>query len=125
MWSNQRFDETVDWLRSIFNVDDELMKLGKIELIIGIAKVNIEIDLYKKYPINNRSSKPYKATVFPEQLIINDRQNPTPSTWSGGYSFTKSGAYDREDVNRPFNEIRPYLVLPNDDRVIAQSRHLF
>lgn len=53
-----------------------------------------------------------------------NQQNPRPFPYGGGYQFSQYGAYDRNDSNRPFEKIFPFLILPEDAGIAHSVRIL-
>lgn len=94
------------------------------ELEVGNVKIPIEIILHRPHPIQGDTNLDYKAIWIPQQPIVNDQQNPRGKSQSGGWLFREDGAYDREDVERPFDRVHPYLIVPKNDRISTLGRSL-
>lgn len=116
--SGDRWKWTEWWLDKLFGDSNKLE--------VGSVQIPVEIMLKRAHPLQQPTSNvDYKAVWIQDQQIVNDRRNPRGLSYSGGWLFANRGAYDREDVDRPFEEVRPYLVVPNSDEMIALTRKLF
>lgn len=99
MWSGDRWRHTNHWLKQIFGDDRKL--------IVGNLEIPVEVKFHQPIPINRNTGPDYRAIFIPDQKIVNDKQNPRPLSNSGGWLFANRGAFDREDVNRPFEKVHP------------------
>ena len=125
MNSSDRLKETVKWTREILDIDENAVPNGKVNLTFGTKRVALEFGIMEPLPIGVRIKHRYSALAIPEQRVIADKQRPQPLSYGGGWCFTSYGAYDRQDSDRPFSSVRPYLIVPNVEPVIAQTRKLF
>jgi hypothetical protein len=66
-------------------------------------------------PENNNTG--YSAAVLETQNISTDPKQLRGRPYGGGWQFQTWGSYDRNDPNRPFKSIHPYLIIPNLDGV--------
>lgn len=124
MLANKRFGQTRTWLKDIFAVDDNGLNTGKAEIQVGGVQIPIEILLPQAHPLSGQSSTGYKPIWFQEQQVVNNPQYPRGSLYGGGWLFSTQGAYDRDDINRPFDKVHPYIIVPNDGTLLAQTRKL-
>jgi hypothetical protein len=116
MLSGTRWKWTERWLTDIFG-DGNKLEIGDVE-------IPIEIRLRQAHPIQRKSNLDYRAIWIPEQQIVNDQRNPRGLSLSGGWLFANRGAYDREDINRPFEKVHPYLIAPNIGDIVDLTRRL-
>lgn len=107
MSSLQRWQSTDRWIGDIFG--------NTKQLVVGEIVVPIEIILNEAHAISptTTTASGYKTILIPEQQIIINQQNPRAGTQSGGWLFARDGSYDREDINRPFQRVHPYLIMPD------------
>ena len=123
MKSSKRWHETGRWLRDIFAIkEDELPTLVNIEL--GELKIPVQITFLNEIKPSLDQVLGYRTIAFPDQRVVNDQSNPVAKTYGGGWLFATQGAYDREAISRPFDSIKPYLVVPNIADVADLSRNL-
>lgn len=124
MLANKRFGHTRMWLKDIFAIDDDGLNTGKAEIQVGGVQIPIEILLSQAHPLPGQSNTGYKSVWFQEQRVVNNPQYPGGKSYGGGWLFTSQGAYDRDDINRPFDKIHPYIIVPNDRTLLSQTRRL-
>lgn len=124
MLSAKRWDETVKWINRIFFGSQEEI-LEETSSIITQGGVALPIDfLINDEHLLGKTTPIYKPLYFPDQKIVINQQNPRAFSYGGGYQFGKYGAYDRNDSNRPFDKIEPFIIVPNDNRMVSQVRQL-
>jgi hypothetical protein len=123
MLSSSRWKWTVRWLNDIFGVDVESGP-DTVELEIGSIRLPVRIVLHRAHAVPGKPDLDYKAIRIPEQRVVNDKQDPRPLPQSGGWLFINSGAYDRQDIDRPFDKVNPYLIVPNQESILTLARTL-
>lgn len=122
MLSENRFITTHQRIVDLFDMrmsSSDTISLG-LKINDVILPVSSILDIPHSSNIDGTSK--YKAIQIPLQKNVNDMQNPTPLPQSGGWLFAQKGAYDRNDINRVFDEIRPYMIIPEE--LIHESRTL-
>lgn len=124
MLSCKRFEQSRKRLKEIFLIDDDTLRKGEIDLWVGGVKVPVKIELLKAHPLTGRDRSDYRALWIPEQKVVNNPKEPHGRPFGGAWLFSKSGALDREDTNRPFDKVYPYVILPNDLPQTTQMRRL-
>lgn len=117
MWSGKRWEYTARYLKELFGDSNKMLSVGNL-------KIPIEVKFHQPIPINRTTGSDYRAISIPDQQIVNDKQNPQPSSLSGGWLFINGGAYDREDTARPFEKVHPYLIIPKIDGIPDLGREL-
>lgn len=118
MTSFDRWKATCRWISDILG-DTKQLAVGKLV-------VPIEATLNESHLIGStKTASDYKTILIPEQPIIINQQNPRTATQSGGWLFARDGAYDREDVSRPFQRVHPYLIVPGDPQFRIAIRRFF
>lgn len=124
MWSRSRYDETLAWIRQIFTgINQSGPTTGSIQ--IDELSLPFEIILVKPNRLQGQTSGVYQVSLIEELPVIIDKQDPQPKPQSGAWLFNNNGSYDRQDINRPFDHIYPYLIVKNDTNQTNQVRELF
>ena len=119
MSSGKRWGLTNRGLAQVFGQE------GKLEL--GRLQIPIDVLLSTAHPIDGRTITSYRALHISEQPIVIDQQNPHSIRLGWGWLFQSQGAFDREDVHRPFTKVHPYLVVPNEpetQQLVRQLMHV-
>lgn len=124
MRAGKRFGQTQMWLKDIFGVDDNGLNTGRAEIEAGGVQIPVEILLPQAHPLLGQSSTGYKPVWFQEQQVVNDPQDPRGRLIGGGWLFANRGAYDRDDINRQFDKVHPYIIVPDDRTMLTQTRRL-
>lgn len=124
MSSDTRWTKTHEWIEQILGLDNRSSKEFRSVIEQGGVQLPVTSLLEQEHAIGGRENRPYKPVDFPDQKIIIDQQNPQPSAYGGGYEFNRSGAYDRHSLNRPFDTISPFIILPNIPNTATQTRSL-
>lgn len=126
MSSSKRWSETNKWINRIFfgssNEESPVEQQTTIEY--GGVSIPISFLLDQENIISATNKNSHKPIFFPDQKIVTDQQNPIPSPNGGGYQFRSNGAYDRNASSRPFNTVSPFLILPNEETIVSQTRKL-
>jgi|GEM_PF-1823459 len=123
MQSSKRWLETIKWIKNIFSLkEDELPTT--INIKIGELTIPVQIILLNEIKLSLNQGLGYKTIVFPDQKVVNNHNDPVAKSYGGGWLFSTQGAYDRESINRPFDSIKPYLVVPNILGIPDLSRKL-
>lgn len=122
MLSSKRWTESVKWIKDIFpNLD---VQNGKADVVVGEIKISFSVML--SVPIGySANSSGYRSIHFSSLPVVNDKQDANGKSAGGGYLFTEGGAYDRDNVNRQFDAIVPYLIVPSNKDVQNQTQKLF
>ncbi len=123
MLPGKRWQETVRWLRDIFSITSEEL-LQNLDLHIGDFKIPVQIILPIEIKGSLNQAIEYRTIMFPDQQIVINENNPAAQSYGGGWLFSNKGAYDRESINRPFDSIKPFLVVPDDPEITELSRRL-
>lgn len=123
MQSAKRWQETIRWIQDIFSIKDtNLPATTNIEL--GELKIPVQFILLSEIKFQLNQTSGYKTIIFPELKVINEQNNPIPKAYGGGWLFSTQGAFDRESIDRPFDSIKPYLVVPDISDIPDLSRKL-
>ena len=122
MNSAKRFNETSLIIHEIFNLNDDVTS-GTARWGIQVNDVELPVDIvfFESQDISSISKAGYKAIQIPLQNVVNDMQNPQPKSFGGGWMFSTWGAYDRNDANRIFDKVNPYLIVPKEFAFKARS----
>lgn len=123
MDSDERWDYTNKWISLLCPtvVDNNLKAPTTLE--VGNIAIPIEALWNQPFPLGKpiAPSRPYSAELIREQQVVIDQSNPQPKGPRGGSAFSKFGSYDRDDVQRPFDKITPYFVVPTHDKEILED----
>lgn len=124
MLSSERWRVTNDWIKQLFFIGEQsLQNWGAIK--INDIEIPVEIVFSVSHISNEGSTQGiYRATQIKDQQIIADGISLASQNYSGGWSFSNLGAFDRGDINRPFRSVSPYLIVPNDEGKINSARKL-
>lgn len=123
MKSAKRWNETVKWIKDIFAIKEDPFPT-QLEMEISGLKIPVQFIFLNEIKLSFEKNSGYRAIVFPDQKVVNNESDPIQKSYGGGWLFSTQGAYDRESINRPFDTIRPYLVVPNIRGVADLSRKL-
>lgn len=125
MSSMDRWQRTQQWLGRIFGNNDEVNSATRQTILEhGGVRLPVTMLLDLEHVAGRNQNSHYKLIRFADLKIVVDRQNPRPMTYGGGYAFVRFGAYDRQDPNRPFDTIAPFVILPSSSDVVNQTRLL-
>lgn len=124
MSASKRWTESIKWVKDIFpNVNFDTQN-GKADVVIGDARVSFSIMF--SLPIGYSANiSGYRSVHISSLPVVNDKQDATGKSAGGGYLFTEGGAYDRDNINRQFDAIVPYLIVPSNKEVQSQTQKLF
>jgi hypothetical protein len=123
MASSKRWHETIKWIKDIFGIEDTDLP-SSINIEYGDLKIPFQIILLSEIKASASPISGYRSIVFPNQKVVNEQNNPIAKSYGGGWLFSTQGAFDRESIDRPFDTIKPYLVVPNISNVPDLSRQL-
>jgi hypothetical protein len=123
MPSSKRWQETIRWLKDIFAISGTSLPPSTTLNVAGIA-VPIEFVINNPVTASANHVDGYSAVMLPAQKVINDQNDPIGKPYGGGWLFSSQGAYDRASLERPFDSIKPYLVVPDLPGVADLSRRL-
>ena len=125
MPSEKRLETTNRWVNKIFfNSNATSRSQSKAQLKIRGVEIPISIIIDEKHYKDSSTDSAYKFRFYSDQKIVVNQQNPQAFQYGGGYQFSQHGAYDRNDSKRLFEKVSPFLILPDDERIVNSTRNL-
>lgn len=109
----KRLHETRDWIARLFPND---------QLILNDRTILVEncVEKFEQAAIYSATMKDRKNLYYrPTPLLFDSRGNKTDYSQKPG--LKKFKPYDSNSPNRPFNKVRPYLIIPGDDMSITAT----
>lgn len=128
MSSSDRWEWSSKWLKLLLGVEPDDIESGELELPINDLMFPLDVIFSHPFllpPAQAQEQPIYTPVVIPEQRIVNDQQTGRSQFAGGGYLFSRDGAYDREDNQRPFHQVQPYVIMPgNNNTILNLTRKL-
>jgi len=104
--SSRRYSWTTEMIEAIFG-KGESFKVNDLEMPLQILFSR------KASPVTDQNAVPYQIIALNDQPICTNQQRRRGAIASGGWLFQQDGSYDRNDIDRPFDTIHPYVIVSN------------